>query len=231
MFAADEIEAALRARKYQVERMEEWRVDEAKLADLVVRFAVVDPADDPQFEKLAAEGFLLRNVPLENHRELVVLSMDAAGAMYGGLELAEQIRVSGVEGVKDTDRNPYMPLRGTKFNIPLDLRTPSYTDMGDSAQANIATVWDFEFWRAVSRSAGARPLQHGVAVEPASISVDGEGAGVSRRGAERRVALEGKVRRGLLHTHYRHRHAGHAGGQGSRPNNSPSSRRSNSGAA
>src|SRR6188768_3175298 len=147
LFAANEIEIALRARKYQVERMEEWRVDEAKLADLVVRFAVVNPADDPQFEKLTAEGFLLRNVPLENHRELVVLSTDAAGAMYGGLELAEQIRVSGVEGVKDTDRNPYMPLRGTKFNIPLDLRTPSYTDMGDSAQANIATVWDFGFWR------------------------------------------------------------------------------------
>jgi hypothetical protein len=147
MFAANEIEAALRARKYQVERMEEWRVDETKLADLVVRFAVVSPADDPQFEKLTAEGFLLRNVPLENHRELVVLSMDSAGAMYGGLELAEQIRVTGIEGVKDTDRNPYMPLRGTKFNIPLDLRTPSYTDMGDSAQANIATVWDFGFWR------------------------------------------------------------------------------------
>jgi hypothetical protein len=148
IFAANDIEAALRKRKYQVERVEEWRLDEAKRADLVVRFAVVQPADDPQFGKLAPEGFLLRNVPLENHRELVVLSMDTAGAMYGGLELAEQIRVNGVDGVEDTDRNPYMPLRGTKFNIPLDLRTPSYTDMGDSAQANIATVWDFDFWRA-----------------------------------------------------------------------------------
>ncbi|HKU88170.1 MAG TPA: alpha-glucuronidase family glycosyl hydrolase [Steroidobacteraceae bacterium] len=147
IFAADEIEQTLRTRKYRVERTEEWRVDEAKNADLVVRFARVDRSDDPQFEKLAPEGFLLRNVALENHRELVVLSMDSAGAMYGGLELNEQIRVNGVEGVKDTDRNPYMPLRGTKFNIPLDLRTPSYTDMGDSAQANIGTVWDFEFWR------------------------------------------------------------------------------------
>ena len=48
----------------------------------------------------------------------------------------------------DTDRNPYMSMRGTKFNIPLDLRTPSYSDMSDSAQQNIATVWDFDFWRA-----------------------------------------------------------------------------------
>jgi hypothetical protein len=67
--------------------------------------------------------------------------------MYGGLELAEQIRIRGVDGVVDTQRNPYLPMRGTKFNIPLDLRNPSYSDMSDSAQENIATVWDFEFWR------------------------------------------------------------------------------------
>ena len=79
--------------------------------------------------------------------------------MYGGLELAEQIRTRGVDGVVDTDRNPYMPMRGTKFNIPLDLRNPSYSDMSDSAQQNIATVWDFEFWRAYLDAAGARPLQ------------------------------------------------------------------------
>jgi hypothetical protein len=56
--------------------------------------------------------------------------------------------VRGVEGVVDTDRNPHMPMRGVKFNIPLDLRNPSYSDMSDAAQENIATVWDFEFWRA-----------------------------------------------------------------------------------
>ena len=77
-----------------------------------------------------------------------VFARDAAGAMYGGLELAEQLRVNGASGVIDTDRNPYMPMRGTKFNLPLDLRTPSYSDMSDSAQANIATIWDFGFWRA-----------------------------------------------------------------------------------
>ena len=147
-FAADDIEAALRARKYQVQRMDEWRVDEAPRYDLVIRFAVVDGADDPQFGAIAPEGFLLRNVALETHRELVVLAIDDAGAMYGGLELAEQIRARGVDAVADTDRNPYMAMRGAKFNIPLDLRTPSYSDMSDSAQQNIATVWDFDFWRA-----------------------------------------------------------------------------------
>jgi hypothetical protein len=147
IFAAHDIEAALLARRYRVRTTDDWRVDAARDLDLVVRFAHVEPADDAQFAQLRHEGFLIRNVPLESHRELVVLSSDAAGAMYGGLELAEQIRVNGVAAVTDVDRNPYMPLRGTKFNIPLDLRTPSYTDMGDSAQANIDTVWDFGFWR------------------------------------------------------------------------------------
>ncbi|HET9862906.1 MAG TPA: hypothetical protein VFP37_05650, partial [Steroidobacteraceae bacterium] len=147
LFAADDIEAALRARDFRVQRTEEWRADGLQ-ADVIVRFARVEGSGDPGFEKIAPEGFQLRNVPLEEHRELVVLSIDAAGAMYGGLELAEQIRTGGVAAVVDMDRNPYMPLRGTKFNIPLDLRTPGYSDMSDSAQANIATVWDFGFWRA-----------------------------------------------------------------------------------
>lgn len=145
-FAARDIEAALRARQYRVQHREEWQAGAAR-AEVVVSFSLVERSDDPQFESLASEGFLLRNVPLEEHRELVVIALDAAGAMYGGLELAEQIRASGIEGVRDTDRSPYMSLRGTKFNIPLDLRTPSYSDMSDSAQSNIATVWDFDFWR------------------------------------------------------------------------------------
>ena len=45
------------------------------------------------------------------------------------------------------DRTPYLAMRGVKFNIPLDLRTPSYSDMSDAAQANIGEMWSFDFWR------------------------------------------------------------------------------------
>src|ERR1044072_8315130 len=45
-FAADDIEAALGARKYRVERVEEWRVDEARQPAVVVRFATVGRSDD-----------------------------------------------------------------------------------------------------------------------------------------------------------------------------------------
>jgi len=67
--------------------------------------------------------------------------------MYGGLEVAEIIRVEGLAGIKDVDQNPYMAMRGTKFNCPLDVRTPSYTDVCDAAQHNIAEMWSFDFWK------------------------------------------------------------------------------------
>ena len=41
---------------------------------------------------------------------------------------------------------PHVAQRGIKFNLPLDLRTPSYTDCSDAAQANIPEMWSREFW-------------------------------------------------------------------------------------
>ncbi len=63
------------------------------------------------------------------------------------MELAEQVKISGLEGVDEMTRNPYMEMRGTKFNIPLDVRTPSYTDVCDAAQQNIPEMWSFDFWK------------------------------------------------------------------------------------
>jgi hypothetical protein len=77
-----------------------------------------------------------------------VMGHDEAGVLYGGLELAEQIELYGLDGIRPTVQNPYMAIRGTKFNIPLDARTPSYTDMSDVAQRNIPEMWSLEFWKA-----------------------------------------------------------------------------------
>ena len=149
VFAANEIEAALRARKLAVRREDVHRMRSYTPEPVRIRFVDVgqgERADGPHH--IAAEGFALRHQKLEGHHDLFIFSRDAGGAMYGGLELAEQIRSRGIDAVSDTERNPYLRMRGTKFNIPLDLRTPSYSDMSDSAQQNISTVWDFEFWRA-----------------------------------------------------------------------------------
>jgi hypothetical protein len=96
---------------------------------------------------LKPEGFSIR-LTLDGSRTTYwVIGADAAGAMYGGLELAEIIRVADLEGIEDADQNPYMAMRGTKFNCPLDVRTPSYTDVCDAAQHNIAEMWNFDFWK------------------------------------------------------------------------------------
>ena len=94
--------------------------------------------------ELGEEGFEI--VP--SNEEIVVRASAAAGAMYGGLELAEQLRLRGLGGVEATRcEAPYMPLRGIKFNLPLDVRTPSYSDACDAAQVNMPEVWSMDFWR------------------------------------------------------------------------------------
>ncbi len=78
---------------------------------------------------------------------VVVRGGDAAGAMYGGLEVAEAIRLGTLEALTSERRQPFIARRGIKFNIPLDLRTPSYSDNSDAAQANIPEMWSRDFWR------------------------------------------------------------------------------------
>ncbi len=92
--------------------------------------------------ELKAEGFSI----VKAGNGFKVIGKDSAGAMYGGLDLAETIRSEGVAAVRPTQQNPYMPTRGTKFNIPLDVRSPSYTDVCDAAQKNIGEMWNMDFW-------------------------------------------------------------------------------------
>jgi hypothetical protein len=83
----------------------------------------------------------------EKLRQITVTGGTAVGAMYGGLDVAEAIRTGQLDKLNDSDHKPHIEQRGIKFNIPLDLRTPSYTDPCDAAQANIPEMWSLEFWR------------------------------------------------------------------------------------
>ncbi len=75
-----------------------------------------------------------------------VIGADQTGAMYGGLDIAEAIRTSTLGTLKDSTHKPHIERRGIKFNIPLDLRTPSYFDNSTSAQANIPEMWSLDIW-------------------------------------------------------------------------------------
>ena len=96
-----------------------------------------------ELENLKKEGFSIKR----ESNQIIVTGFDAAGLMYGTLELAEQVKINGLDSIQEITRNPYMEMRGPKFNIPLDVRTPSYSDACDAGQNNIPVMWDFEFWK------------------------------------------------------------------------------------
>lgn len=84
----------------------------------------------------------------EGTRGIRIIFGDSVGAMYGALELAEQISLGGgLQAIQEKARKPYILRRGLKFNIPLDARAPSYDDTGSAAHHNIAVMWDWEFWK------------------------------------------------------------------------------------
>jgi hypothetical protein len=79
---------------------------------------------------------------------VVVTAGDASGEMYGGLDIAEAVRLGTLKGLVSDPRlhTPHVLDRGIKFNIPLDFRTPTYSDRTTAAQSNIPEMWSMDFW-------------------------------------------------------------------------------------
>jgi hypothetical protein len=98
--------------------------------------------------KAAAQSYRLIVRKDNGRRVIEARGADETGAMYGGLDIAEAIRTGMLDTLQDSVHTPHIAQRGIKFNIPLDLRTPSYTDSSDAAQANIPEMWQREFWTA-----------------------------------------------------------------------------------
>lgn len=128
-FALEELEEALTAKGMTLKLSED--------ADAAISISLT--ASD----KLRSEGFEITT----SEENIKVSGIDVEGLMYGSLELAEQIQLYGIEGIRPMLKNPYMEMRGPKFNIPLDVRTPSYSDASDAGQKNIPHMWDFDFWK------------------------------------------------------------------------------------
>jgi hypothetical protein len=111
---------------------------EAKVKGTTARISITvekKPTASPQSYRIERNGDQIR-----------VIGVDKVGAMYGGLDIAEAIRLGTLDTLQSSENKPHIEKRGIKFNIPLDLRTPSYTDCSDAAQANIPEVWEREFW-------------------------------------------------------------------------------------
>jgi hypothetical protein len=100
-----------------------------------------------QLKADAPQSYAIRRQSKGGNTTIAVLGADPAGAMYGGLDIAEALRLGAIVSVGDSDHTPHIERRGIKFNIPLDARTPSYSDNSDAAQNNIAEMWSYDFWR------------------------------------------------------------------------------------
>jgi len=154
-FAAAEIQRALAAKGcVAVER----DLDAAATAEGPVRLLLVTGQADKVRGILKAVGVTQADAPgwqaysircktADGRSTYVVLAATPDGVMYGGLDLAEAVRLGTLGDLKDSDHAPYIERRGIKFNIPLDLRTPSYSDSSDAFQQNIPEMWSMDFWR------------------------------------------------------------------------------------
>ena len=78
-----------------------------------------------------------------------VFGGDVNGAMYGGLQIAENITFNGLDEKYNEEDSPYLKNRGIKFNIPLDKESPTYYygHHGDAHKLAIKHVWDMDFWK------------------------------------------------------------------------------------
>ena len=153
-FAATEIRNAQSAKG---SRLSELGLDALGADTSPQRFAIA--AGPAQSQRLASQlglappkgdspqSYSIRRSNKDGRVTIAVLGADAAGAMYGGLDVAEAIRLGTLPSIADSDHSPRIERRGIKFNVPLDVRTPSYSDNSDAAQANIAEMWSFDFWR------------------------------------------------------------------------------------
>ena len=65
---------------------------------------------------------------------------DARGAMYGALDFAEQIELSGK--VREKTEQPSLAMRALKFNIPL----PGTGYLSEEDLANNQWFWSVDYW-------------------------------------------------------------------------------------
>lgn len=89
-------------------------------------------------DRLPAEGFEIKR---ENNL-IRVLGGNATGVMYGALDLAETIRYRGIDGVDAKREEPFLKMRGVKFNLPYE----PYAD-GDLFRKNKEVLMTTDFWR------------------------------------------------------------------------------------
>jgi len=155
-FAANDVKTALESKGFQCE-MNQLSALNAKYDKKKVIIAL---ASDGNVAKLLntqggtvpsglgeqAYGIRTTNSPQKSYW---VLGGDVNGAMYGGLQIAENIKFDGYTETYNTQESPSILKRGIKLNLPFDEKAPTYesNSKGTSYQNAIPHVWDITFWQ------------------------------------------------------------------------------------
>lgn len=155
-FAAGDIKAALEAKNFQVESRSLSSITSPYPNKKVVLALASNSSVTSELTSqggslppsLGAQAYQIRTTT-QGQTSYWVLGGDANGAMYGGLQIAENIQFNGFSGNYDERVNPNFLQRGLKLNLPLDARIPTYsgTNGPTSAKKAIPHVWDINFWK------------------------------------------------------------------------------------
>ncbi len=93
-----------------------------------------------EYKTITTEGFSLKKI---SRKKVALLATDNTGAMYGLMELAEQLEMKGsLKKIIEKSVNPKYLFRAIKFNLPWN----SYR-VHESLQLHTQTVRDLEFWK------------------------------------------------------------------------------------
>ena len=127
--AAEKIKQALEAQQHTVTFCAPGEAERAFAITLSVQ-----PGD-----RIQPGGFAIQS---EEDGTLAIIGADVAGAMYGGLALAEDVRFgTPLDAVEAREENPRVGFRAIKFNLPWD----SYR-RSEALQLHTETVRDLGFW-------------------------------------------------------------------------------------
>jgi hypothetical protein len=154
-FAANDVKAALESKGFTVEMKSLSSLKSADKKKKVV-IALVSNAEIIKLMRnegastlndLGEQAYGIRTTS-SSQKTYWVLGGDINGAMYGGLEIAENIKFNGFKETYNSQESPAILKRGIKLNLPFDEKAPTYesNSKGSSYQNAIPHVWDITFW-------------------------------------------------------------------------------------
>lgn len=157
VFAAGDVKVALEKKGYQVELSalsafnpgkKGGKVVIALKTDLEIIAQMSSRGGNPIPGDMGEQSFAMRTTE-KGGKTFWVIGGDVNGAMYGGLQVAENIDFNGFSGNYNEDESPFLKNRGIKFNIPLDKESPTYFygHHGTAHKVAIKHVWDLGFWK------------------------------------------------------------------------------------